>query len=831
MAASAALLLFLGGTAPAGPVPGVETFTKFPVDFPVPQHLAVWDISNNEYLVRFRWKPEQPVNNPAVAGSFNYWNRTDLPMEGPDEDGFYSVTARISAGDYEYKFTGNTNDWFVDPLNKERNPDGQGGDNAVLRLGITALLKDKKVARGDGDIEVRAFLHDPSQFTYYDPFTKNDVMIRFRTLAGDVDSVTLSLIDRDGKRTAVPMVMVGGDAIYDFHEHHYVLPAEGGAVGYEFSVTDGGKALPQARQYPIIIDPARMISVPDWSKNVIWYQVMIDRFRDGDAKNNPEHTAGTGRVTVTHPWKSGWDKEQAYEREGGQTMWQWAVFNRLYGGDFQGLIDKLDYIKGLGATGIYLNPVFEATNSHKYNAKSFVHADDGYGVAGEFAKSTAAEDLKDPATWEMNDSDKLLLKLIEECKKRDLRIIFDGVFNHLGDDSTPFLKAKEGGPNGPFADWFNITGWDPFEYRGWWGFGQLPEFKKTRTGFVDPTLRDHIFAVTKRWMDPNGDGDPSDGIDGWRLDVPGEVPKAFWVEWRKVVKETNPEAYIVGEKWEASEDWLQGDKFDATMHYELAKLAFTWFGNKDKKITASEFDRGLGRMRVRYSRATTMAQQVLFDSHDTDRWVNRLANPDRPYDSENRLQDEGSTYKAGRPDEEAYRRLRLMAIFQATYVGAPMIWYGTEVGMFGADDPACRMPMWWEDMMPYENPDYRIDDGLREHFRSLFKLRNEHAELRTGDVQTILADNDKDVLAYARFLPDSDKTIVVVLNNSGSEQTVRVGAAGSLPLSSGGRKPGQMAGFGKATIQAADGGGYDVTIPAVDGTVLLFAGRTVAQAP
>ena len=827
-AASVALLLLLSGSAGAGPVPGVETFTKFPVDFPVPPSTTVWDISNNEYLVTFRWKPEAPVSNPSVAGSFNHWNRTDLPMEGPDAEGFYSVTARIPAGDYQYKFTANANDWLPDPLNPDTSPDGQGGNNSVLRLGITALLKDRQVASGDGEIEVRGFLHDPSQFTFYDVFSEKDVILRYRVLAGDVESVTLSLIGRRGQRSDVPMTLVGGDRIYDFYEYHYVLPEADAPVGYEFHVSDGGKTVVSNRQWPLVLDPNRAIDVPEWAKNVIWYQIMVDRFRDGDAANNPEHTVGTGRVTVTHPWTSDWMKEQPYERAGGQTMWEWGVFNRLYGGDFQGVVEQLDYLKSLGVTGIYLNPVFEATNSHKYNAKSYVHADDGYGVAGEFAKSTEKEDLKDPSTWEFNESDKALLRLIEECKKRDLRIIFDGVFNHLGDDSTAFQLAKAGGPDGPYANWFNITGWNPFEYRGWWGFGQLPEFKKDEKGFVDPSLRDHIFAVTKRWLDPNGDGDPSDGIDGWRLDVPAEVPKPFWVEWRQVVKDTNPEAYIVGELWDASEDWLQGDKFDAIMHYEWAKLAFRWFGNKEEKITATEFDRQLGRIRIRYSRSTTLAQQNLFDSHDTDRWVSRLANPDRPFDGSNRVQDKDSTYVSTRPDAEAYQRLRLMALFQNTYQGAPMIWYGTEVGMFGADDPMCRMPMWWEDLAPYDNPEYGIDKELREYFRSLFELRGEHEELRTGDYQTVAVSDEKDVLAYARYSPAAERLFLVVLNNSGKEQEIDLSgpsALGTVDVSK------ARVIFGNAALSAADGGKLRVTLPGISGAVLAAATPAPAGEP
>src|SRR5690606_9197108 len=147
----------------------------------------------------------------------------------------------------------------------------------------------------------------------------------------------------------------------------------------------------------------------------------------------------------------------------------------------------------------------------------------------------------------------------------------------------------------------------------------------------------------------------------------------------------------------------------------------------------------LARLRLRYPRNSTYVLQNLFDSHDTDRWVSRIANPDLPYDGGNRIQDSGPDYMDKRPDPVHYVRLRLMAIFQSTYVGAPMIWYGTEVGMYGADDPRTRMPMWWEDLMPYESPDYIIMPDLRDHFRSLFHLRANTELLRTGDFTTALA--------------------------------------------------------------------------------------------
>ena len=139
------------------------------------------------------------------------------------------------------------------------------------------------------------------------------------------------------------------------------------------------------------------------------------------------------------------------------------------------------------------------------------------------------------------------MEFLRTAKAKGFRVIIDGVFNHVGTAHPAFVDVQKNGQSSPFADWFSIRSWDPFEYDGWAGFGELPAFRKNdEHGLASESLREHIFAITRRWMDPDGDGDPSDGVDGWRLDVPEEVPMAFWVEWCALVRSINPEAYIVG---------------------------------------------------------------------------------------------------------------------------------------------------------------------------------------------------------------------------------------------------------------------------------------------
>lgn len=804
--------LFCTHPAPAQ-VPGQDSFELKPIDFEVPPSIEAFDIGNNEFLVTFRWRPGFDARDPGVAGTFNGWNRGGTPMQGPDAEGFFTATIRIPEGEHRYKFVSGTDGWHTDPMNTD-NLDGMG--NSQLLLGLAARLADATAERGDGEIDIEAAGHFPGQYLFKDILSDTRAILRVRTLMNDAEGARIHF---DGGATVVDMPFAGSDGLFDYYEHHYYGELWGDAPrAYSFSIHDGGVEMAVEGEWPLDLSAGPTIDTPEWARHAVWYQIMIDRFRDGDPKNNMEYLDDPGRPRVTHPWTSEWYTEQPWEREGGQTFWQWAMYNRLYGGDFQGVIDKLDYLKDLGITAIYFNPVFESHTAHKYNARTFVHADDGYGVAGSYRASMETHDAHDTSTWEWNPSDQMALRMIEEIHKRGMKVIFDGVWNHVGDDHHAFLDVRENLEDSRYAEWFDITSFDPFEYVGWAGFGGLPEFRKDSEGLASEKLEQHIWDVTERWMAP--DGDPSRGIDGWRLDVPMHVPFPFWERWREHVKSINPEAYIVGEVWDPAEDWLRGDRHDAVMNYQVAIAAFPFFSNVNQKISASEFDRRLARLRLRYPANATYVLQNLFDSHDTDRWVSRIANPDLPYDAQNRIQDTGPDFFDGRPSDEHYQRLRLMAVFQATYVGAPMIYYGTEAGMFGADDPRNRMPMWWEDLMPYDDPDYIIMDDLRDHFRSLFQMRHGTEVLRIGEFRTAAAFDDQDSYAYYRWSPLHRDVVLVVLNNSGEEQALRLDAPTADILPRGFRNWTVLHGEGVRASTPDRGASIEVVLPPISGAVL-----------
>lgn len=830
-----ALLAAGFGVLRAGPVPnqGAPAPGTAAAQFPTPPSIAARALEDGKFEVTFQWKPEAPVEKPGVAGTFNHWNRGANPMTGPDSSGAYKVTLILAPGVYEYKFVAGADGWFADPLNSEA---AASYGNSLLRLGAEALARATIGKPGDGEIQALALLHDPAKPLYLDAQSDRNAIVRLRTLRNDVEAVDMQWLQAGALIRALPMARVAQDEAFDFYEVTITLPEEATPEfplpdSYRFAVRDGKTVRETTPTLPLDLASAPRVQTPEWAKRAIWYQIMVDRFRNADPSNDPEHTPGTGRVARASPWKSDPYKHQPWEKDGEKSLFESDgdktgtpdMYERLYGGDFQGVIEKLDYLRDLGVTAIYFNPIFESTSAHKYNARSYVHADDGYGKPGEFARSIAAENLLDPSTWIFNESDQKFLELLREAKKRKIRVILDGVFNHLGEDAPCFQDVRANLRNSPYADWYQIESWEPFRASGWAGFGGLPQFAKDPArGLASESLINHIFAVTRRWMDPNGDGDPSDGIDGWRLDVPMEIPKPFWVEWRRVVKSINPDAYIVGEIWDPAEEWLDGQTFDAVMNYQFRNACLKFFGNREKRTKPSEFDRELAFLRIRYPRACTLVLQNLYNSHDTDRLASRLMNPDLEevhYDGFNRIQDNGPNYNIARPTEEAYQRMNLMTLFQFAYPGAPMFFYGDEVGMFGPDDPFCRNPMWWEDLMPYENPDFQIRDGMRQEFKKLIALRKAHEALSVGEYHTLLADDATGLFVFERFLPAARgaSAVVVAVNRSDAEASAKVSVS-SVP------KPKSLEILhGNSTAGIAPGGDGHITlkIKPVSGLVIL----------
>jgi cyclomaltodextrinase / maltogenic alpha-amylase / neopullulanase len=514
------------------------------------------------------------------------------------------------------------------------------------------------------------------------------------------------------------------------------------------------------------------------------------------------------------------------------------VWNRRYGGDIAGIREKLPYLRSLGVNAIYLNPVFEAESMHKYDTADFRHIDDNFGAmdaprevpfgrasmegqlpvrAGATESVVGTENhfignaklynldgtplpddyvqTDDPATWKWTKSDLLFLDFLKDAHAQGFHVIIDGVFNHTGRAHPYFIDVLEKGKRSKYADWFEITDWgdeanwkpmdNPFivhgkpggiRWKAWDGDnGWLPVFKKSADKGLAPGPYSHIMAITKRWLDPDGNPATRDGIDGWRLDVPGDIPHPFWIDWRKVVKAANPDAYITGEIWTPAQPWINaGDQFDAVMNYQFAMAVQGFFANKEKALTPTQFNDRLVKLEYMYPFQSALVMQNLFDSHDTDRAPSWFVNPDRSYDAQNRPQDNArdNPYSEREPNEAEWARYKQMVAFQMTFVGAPMVYYGGEAGMWSPDDPSNRQPFPWDDKGPYTQAGVGFDAAMFAHYQRFIAIRNALPALRQGFYYPLNIDDAAGVLAFARSI--GDDTVYVVLNRSPEKWTVEL---------------------------------------------------------
>ncbi len=566
---------------------------------------------------------------------------------------------------------------------------------------------------------------------------------------------------------------------------------------------------------PIVLDENGEF-VPQWAKKAIWYQIFPERFRNGDPTNDPTMQdikgADPQEMPVhwqVHPWGSDWYKLQDYEKVNGEPeLWK-HILRRRYGGDLQGIIDKLDYLSELGINAIYLNPVFDSPSLHKYDAASYHHVDPNFGPDPEGDRALmATEKAWDPSTWVWTKADELALELIEKAKRRGIRIIFDGVFNHMGINSFAFQDVLKNQQKSPYKDWFIVTSWDDaetgttFDYEGWFGVKSLPEFAEDENGLADGP-RDYVFAATERWMNPKGKGIEY-GIDGWRLDVAFCVAHPFWKAWRKHVKSINPDAYLTAEIVDTPDKvkpYLQGDEFDGEMNYNFAFTAAEFFFNPPgMNITATEFDAELKRIRNLYPKGVAYVTQNLFGSHDSNRIgshiVNRGIGNFRDWGAYFNLSQaiNNPEYNVRKPSAEEIQLQKLFALLQMTYVGAPMIYYGDEVGMWGANDPDDRKPMVWADITfedEVTNPDQSkrspdkvvVNNELLSHYKKLISLRNQYEALSIGEYKTVLVDEEKALFgfernhAYQKNGKSSSEQIWVLFNNGDEVRQVSLPAS------------------------------------------------------
>ena len=375
--------------------------------------------------------------------------------------------------------------------------------------------------------------------------------------------------------------------------------------------------------------------------------------------------------------------------------------DNFFGGDLQGIIDHLPYLEDLGVTALYVTPVFKARTNHKYDICDYLSVDPAFGT------------------------NELLRRLVAKAHDKGIRVILGAVFNHCGDGFWAFEDLTQKGASSKYASWFFVDSYpvskDPPNYQTAGGAWYLPKLNT-----ANPEVRDYLLKVANYWIEECG-------IDGWRLDVPWKVPLDFWRLFRDTVKRAKPDAYIVGEVWRDPRPWLQGDTWDGVMNYPLRNHILDYCVHDT--MDAEDFDYEIGRLRQVHGRAAP-CQLNLLGSHDTPRLLT-LCNGD-------------------------VDRAILAVAFLLTYVGAPMIYYGDEVGLTGGNDPDCRRAMPWDETI--------WEPRLLEIHRVLIKARHEHPALRLGDFEKLWVFNG--VYAYRRR-HESDE-IVVILNPREMRRGLRV---------------------------------------------------------
>jgi len=543
---------------------------------------------------------------------------------------------------------------------------------------------------------------------------------------------------------------------------------------------------------------------PSWSRSAIWYQIFVERFNNGDKHNDPttkdinipplKQIAPPG-WTVT-AWTHDWYEPEDWAKATGKPFMDNLQYRR-YGGDLQGVINKLDYLNDLGINAIFINPINDAPSLHKYDARYYHHIDVNFGPDPKGDKKLIAlENPADPATWKWTSADKLFLKLIEEAHKRGMHVIMDYSWNHTGVMCWAWKDIIKKQAASAYKDWYDIISFDDpatpeneFKYHGWVGIESLPEIRKVNVttkrenghpyeGDINPGAKEHIFAVTKRWLAPNGDN--SKGIDGFRLDVADQIGLVFWRDWRKFVRSIQPEAYLVGEIW--WEKWpdklmdpspyTKGDVFDAVMFYQVYKPARYFFARTSFPIDARQFRDSIEFQWNRLRPENLYAMMNVSSTHDAPRLLSDFYNTNKYKVSA--LPRDDSSYRTGKPDAVTYKRLRLYLVWLFTTVGAPQVWNGEEMGMWGGDDPDCRKPLWWKE--------YKFDSETRtnyqpgpktydpvgfnqeqfDFYKKLIQLRKANPVLSKGKFEFLLAEGRK--LAYRRT---EGKEEILVLINAG----------------------------------------------------------------
>ena len=598
-----------------------------------------------------------------------------------------------------------------------------------------------------------------------EPSANEDVIVRFRTARNNVDRVLLVY-----RGEQFIMEKTETEKHFDYYTAKIHLESE--KVTYHFEVQSGrlhgyydtrGLVQDVNEYYDFVILPG--FSTPQWSKGAVMYQIYVDRFCNGDPTNDvltDEYSYINDHVQRVEDWN--------------RNPANMDVRN-FYGGDLQGVLDKMDYLQELGVDVIYFNPLFVSPSNHKYDIQDYDYIDPHFGKivddSGDLLPHGQNENrqasryinrVTNRANLEAGNQ--LFIRVVEEAHKRGIRIILDGVFNHCGSfnkwlDRERIYEGAEGYEKGayvsadsPYRSYFqfhNENCW-PYNnsYDGWWGHDTLPKLNYEDS----QALFDYVMHVAKKWVSPPFNA------DGWRLDVAADLGHSqeynhyFWQQFRKAVKEANPEALILAEHYGNTRDWLQGNEWDTVMNYDAFMEPVTWFltgmekhsddYREDLLGNAESFWGAMKHHCASFSMPSWQVAMNELSNHDHSRFLTRTNR------RVGRIENAGA-YAAEQGINKAV--FREAVVIQMTWLGAPTIYYGDEAGLCGFTDPDSRRSYPWG----------REDQGLIAFHKKIIHLRRENEELRYGSIKYV--DSDYNFLAYGRFNKNGH-CLILVNNNS-----------------------------------------------------------------
>ena len=558
-----------------------------------------------------------------------------------------------------------------------------------------------------------------SKFAYM--FDRKTLHLRLRTARGDVPSVTLVGGDPfrwiqskedpthwEWDKTAAFFEPMQLEYQTEFHDYWFIaVQPQWKRIRYAFILENAEqKILYGSRSfYDLIQQPDAQFETsyyfnfpflnqedlfqpPAWVKDTIWYQIFPERFADGDAINNPQNSL---------PWGS--EEDTIY---------------KFYGGDLQGVIDHLDELAELGINGIYFTPIFESPSSHKYDTTNYFKIDPAFGT------------------------NELFGELMKKAHQRGIRVMLDAVFNHCGWFHPFWQDVVKHGRESRYYDCFFIER-DPvinFDLEE----GKIPKLSLDDRGNLNyatfaftplmpkwntdhPMVKEHLFGAIRYWTETYK-------VDGWRLDVSNEVPHAFWREFRQMLKQINPEVYILGENWDNSYPWLLGDQFDGVMNYELTYPIWFLLGEPDhvkQKYDVVQYQEAINQLLANYPKHNLPVMYNLVDSHDTPRILSICG--------------------------DNVDKVKLAYLLQFTFAGAPSVYYGSEVGLAGPEGHNRRCMLWDESQQ---------DLDIRTFVKNLIELRKKYSVLSAVDLKWLLVDSEHQSFIFQKF--DGERELIAIVN-------------------------------------------------------------------